>query len=85
MDKLTITDTPRIPSTLAHVLLPCPSCRRMTEPLEAPGTPIHYSLLRCGTCHAYLKWRKWPRDQSGRKLPRPSFLEPHNCIAETRP
>ena len=83
MHESTITDTTRTLSTLAP--LTCPYCHRMTEPLEEPGTTIHYSLLRCGACNRYLKWRKWPRDAQSNKVRRPSFLEPHNLIAETRP
>jgi hypothetical protein len=76
MDEFITAYATRIPATLTHLLLPCPSCRRLTQPIEAAGTHTHYSQLRCGNCHAYLKWQPWPRDPHGVRLPRPTHLEP---------
>jgi hypothetical protein len=85
MDESTTVQLPRTLATGVPVLLPCPSCRRLTEPIEAPGTVVHYSQIRCGTCHNYLKWRPWPRHPDGSRRPRPAHLEPHNFIAEICP
>ena len=84
MDESTTVYATRTPATLAHVLIPCPACRRLTQPLEEPGTPTHYSQLRCGICHSYIKWRPWPRDPHGVRLPRPIHLEP-STLRENRP
>lgn len=65
--------------------LPCPRCQTLAPLVEGPGTALHYARLSCAHCGAFLRWRKWPRDQDGNRLPRPSSLEPHNQISEALP
>ena len=56
--------------------LVCPYCQTTFTPLEGVGTTLHYSRLSCACCGRFLRWRKWPRDQNGCKLPRPLSLAP---------
>ena len=72
-------DVPRL-SPLA-----CPKCGVIDHPTLAPGTLVHYARLLCPGCGLFLRWCRWPRDAQGKKVRRPSFLDPHNVIAEIRP
>jgi hypothetical protein len=58
----------------------------ITYPSNVPNYPgpTATALLAAGLGYA-ARWRPWPRDAHDRKLPRPSHLELHNYIAETRP
>ena len=75
--------TPDSPTSTAHRSHACPRCGVPHMPTEGPGTLLHYSRLLCSGCGAYLKWRKWPRDPHGRKLPRPACLEPASQCIDT--
>jgi len=61
----------------SEVRTTCPRGNTVAPPLERPRTVLHYCRLLCPHCHWFLKWRKWPRDREGHKLPRPAHLCPH--------
>ena len=63
--------------------LVCPRCSQRAPAVLGPGTANNYARLLSCCCQAFITWAKWPRDQDGRRLPRPLALEPHNHIKDT--
>lgn len=56
--------------------LVCPRCFQRGPAVLGRGTVTHYARWQCAACGTYLTWCKWPRDQNGNRLPRPSPLAP---------